>query len=174
MSMNLKTVIGPAALLLVIFLTFWLRGNTARAPEPVAFASVQPEVFGLGGTLTDAWADFDGDGDPDRFVGFNGEPSRLYKNNGVAGFKDVAGAVGLTVTRAVRTSAWGDFDSDGDADLLLGYAGDAPVTALYRNDGGDGFVNVAGEVGLELAEGTTRQASWIDYDGDGDLDLFVA
>ena len=174
MSMNLKTVIGPAALLLVIFLTFWLRGNTARAPEPVAFASVQPEVFGLGGTLTDAWADFDGDGDPDRFVGFNGEPSRLYKNNGVAGFEDVAGAVGLTVTRAVRTSAWGDFDSDGDADLLLGYAGDAPVTALYRNDGGDGFVNVAGEVGLELAEGTTRQASWIDYDGDGDLDLFVA
>jgi len=144
-----------------------------REPEPVRFALTQPELFSDGGALTDAWADFDLDGFPDRFVGFNGTPSRLYRNGGTSGFEDVASAVGLDILRSVRTSAWGDFDADGDPDLLLGYAGDAPVTALFRNDRDGGFTNVAGEVGLELSEGTTRQASWIDFDEDGDLDLFL-
>jgi hypothetical protein len=152
-------------------------GGEAEGPtEPAAvdFAPVQPELFGAGGTLTDAWADFDGDGDPDRFVGFNGAPSRLYRNDRDAGFIDVAAAVGIAVERAVRTSAWGDYDGDGDPDLLLGFAGDAPVTALLRNDGAAGFTEVAAQVGLLLSEGATRQASWIDFDADGDLDLFLA
>jgi hypothetical protein len=156
------------------FLLLALAACADREPEPVRFARVQPELFADGGTLTDAWADFDLDGDPDRFVGFNGAPSRLYRNGLVDGFTDVAAEVGLVVERSVRTSAWGDFDADGDPDLLLGYAGDAPVTALYRNDLDAGFTNVAADVGLELSEGTTRQAAWIDYDGDGDLDLFLA
>jgi hypothetical protein len=74
----------------------------------------------------------------------------------------------------VRTSAWGDFDSDGDPDLFLGYGGDAPVTALWRNDGAAGFHEISGQVGLRLESGSTRQASWVDTDGDGDLDLFLA
>jgi hypothetical protein len=142
--------------------------------EPVRFAPFQAELFSDGGALTDAWADFDGDGDPDRFVGFNGSRSRLYRNDRAAGFIDIADEVGIHVERAVRSSAWGDYDGDGDPDLLLGFAGDAPVTALYRNDRESGFVNVAEEVGLELPEGATRQASWIDFDEDGDLDLFLA
>ena len=153
----------------------------AQAPEPttsstveVHFRPVQPELFRDSGALTDAWADIDGDGDPDRFVGFNGAPSRLYRNDRGNGYVDVAIEMGLNVTRSVRTAAWGDFDKDGDPDLMLGFAGDAPVTALYRNDGNAGFTNVAGLVGLELTEGTTRQASWVDYDADGDLDLFIA
>lgn len=145
----------------------------ADAPEPVLFSLVDSATFAGGGALTDAWADFDLDGDPDRFVGFNGAPSRLYRNDLTGGFVDVAAEVGLTVSRQVRTSAWGDFDADGDPDLFLGYAGDAPVTALFRNDGPSGFVEMASDVGLRLNEGTTRQASWIDADEDGDLDLFI-
>jgi hypothetical protein len=145
-----------------------------RAPEPVRFAPFQSELFSDGGALTDAWADFDGDGDPDRFVGFNGTPSRLYRNDLLDGFVDVAADLGLAVERSVRTAAWGDFDADGDPDLLLGFAGDAPVTALFRNDESDGFVDIAGDVGLRLDAGTTRQAAWIDHDEDGDLDLFLA
>jgi len=148
-------------------------GDDAPGREPV-FVPVFTELFADGGALTDAWADYDGDGDPDRFVGFNGVASRLYRNDRVDGFVDVAREVGLAVERAVRTSAWGDFDGDGDPDLFLGYAGEAPVTALWRNDGTEGFTEVSGLVGLSLAEGATRQASWIDFDGDGDLDLFLA
>lgn len=145
-----------------------------RDAEPIGFALVDTEQFADGGALTDAWADIDLDGDPDRFVGFNGTASRLYRNDLIDGWTDIATELGLAVERSVRTSAWGDFDADGDPDLLLGYAGDGPVTALYRNDLGDGFVNVAVETGLELQEGVTRQASWIDFDEDGDLDLFLA
>ena len=159
---------------LIVLAAIWSRRTSERAPEPVTFAPVQPGLFADGGTLTDAWADIDRDGDPDRFVGFNGTPSRMYRNDRTDGFVDVAEEVGLAVERSVRTAAWGDYDGDGDPDLLLGYAGETPVTALFRNDGPAGFLDVAAEVGLLLEEGTTRQASWIDFDGDGDLDLFLA
>jgi len=154
---------------------------TACAPaepglEPVRFAPLPVAAFADGNTLTDAWADFDGDGDPDRFVGFNGDPSRLYRNGGAGGFADAAAEVGLTVARRVRASAWGDFDLDGDPDLLLGYAPDSLATgvlALWRNEGGTAFTEIAAGVGLALESGATRQASWVDYDADGDLDLFL-
>lgn len=160
---------------LVTLVTVVVAGCAAERPaEPVRFAAFQPELFAAGGALTDVWADFDLDGDPDRFVGFNGEPARLYRNDLLDGFADVAPMVGLDVARSIRTSAWGDFDGDGDPDLLLGFAGDGPVTALYRNDREAGFTEIAADVGLRLAEGATRQASWVDFDEDGDLDLFLA
>lgn len=162
---------GAIALLSTLFFTGCLG---EREAEPVRFALVDEVLFADGGALTDAWADVDLDGDPDRFVGFDGAPSRLYRNDLIDGWTDIAPDLGLDVTRSVRTSAWGDFDADGDPDLLLGYAGDGPVTALYRNDLEAGFVDVAADVGLQLMEGVTRQASWIDWDEDGDLDLFLA
>jgi hypothetical protein len=161
-------------LLAVVFAFLVLCGCSEPAPPATPdFAAVQPGLLGAPGTLTNAWADFDSDGDPDLFVGFNGDPNRLYRNDdGV--LVDIASEVGLADARGTRTSAWGDFDSDGDPDLLLGFvAGEDPVTRLYRNDGG-GFVDVAAEVGVQLEEGTTRQASWVDFDADGDLDLFLA
>lgn len=164
-------LVAGAALVVALV---WLRTGARSPPEPVRFAPFQPELFAAGGALTDAWADVDSDGDPDRFVGFNGAPARLYRNDGLSGFVDVAAEVGLAVERSVRTAAWGDFDLDGHPDLFLGFAGDAPVTALFRNDGASGFVDVAAAVGLRLEAGTTRQASWIDFDADGDLDLFLA
>ena len=85
----------------------------------------------------------------------------------------MAPELGLADLEDTRAGAWGDYDGDGDPDLYVGY----PATAgspnrLYRNDGG-GFVDVSAGLGVDLV-GTTRQPSWVDYDGDGDLDLFVA
>ncbi len=150
--------------------------DTLDAPrlEPVRFAPVSVAPFADPGSLTDAWADVDGDGDPDRFVGFNGTSSRLYRNDGGLRFTDVASELSLDVARPVRTAAWGDYDADGDPDLLLGFAGDGPSVGLYRNQGDAGFVDVAESLGLSLEGVATRQASWVDTDGDGDLDLFLA
>src|SRR5262245_39879358 len=101
------------------------------------FEPIQPDVLGAGANLTNAFADFDNDGDPDMFVGFDGKPNRLYRNDkGV--FTDVAAAAGVADARPTRAAAWGDFDSDGDPDLLLGFTPlrDASVLKLYRNEAG--------------------------------------
>jgi len=133
---------------------------------------VQPELFSANGGQANAWADFDNDGDLDEFVGFRGRPNRLYRQDH-GRFEDVAAAVGLADTVETRAAAWGDFDGDGQIDLYVGFAGNTPAK-LYRNDGdGRHFTDVAPALGLRLV-GVSRQASWIDYDNDGDLDLFVA
>ena len=159
---------------MIAFAFLLLYGCSEPAPPGGPdFTATQPDLLGAPRTLTNAWADFDSDGDPDLFVGFNGEPNRLYRNDGGV-LVNIAPEAGIADARGTRTSAWGDFDSDGDPDLLLGFvAGEEPVTRLYRNDGGV-FVDVAAEVGLQLREGATRQASWVDFDADGDLDLFLA
>lgn len=142
------------------------------APAP-RFTPVQPALFAAGGTLTNAWGDFDGDGDADLFVGFNGVPNRLYRNDAGA-FTDVAAASGVADARPTRAVAWGDFDADGDPDLLVGFTpGEGGVLRLYRNDGAH-FVVVTREAGVTVDSGAVRQPAFVDFDGDGDLDLYVA
>jgi penicillin G amidase len=136
------------------------------------FELVQPELFGAPGGQPNAWADFDNDGDIDEFVGFRGRPNRLYRQDG-GHFTDDAASVGIADNIETRVAAWGDFDRDGNVDLYIGFAGGAP-NKLYRNDGGGRhFTDVAPMFGVNLT-GVSRQAAWIDYDNDGDLDLFIA
>ena len=143
-------------------------------PSVPVFEPIQPDVFSAGANLTNAFADFDGDGDLDLFVGFDGKPNRLYRND-KALFTDVASAAGIADARATRAAAWGDFDGDGDPDLLLGFTplANASVLKLYRNNAAT-FVDATGDTGLVVATGAVRQPVFIDFDGDGDLDLFVA
>src|SRR5687768_12057988 len=123
-------------------------------------------------SLTNAIADYDGDGDLDIYVGMNGSPNRLYRNDG-GSFTEVAGDAGIADGRATRSAAWSDFDADGDPDLLVGFAGPAGILKLYRNDAGR-FIDITRESGLQRDSAAVRQLSWIDLDADGDLDLFVA
>lgn len=141
-------------------------------PAAPKFELVQPELFGVTGGQPNAWADFDNDGDLDQFVGFRGRPNRLYRQDH-GRFEDVAAAVGLADTIETRAAAWGDFDGDGNLDLYVGFVDGTPGK-VYRNDGdGKHFTDVAAAIGLNLS-GVSRQVSWIDYDNDGDLDLFAA
>lgn len=141
--------------------------------KPVAFRAVQPELFAAPNSLVNAAADIDGDADLDLFVGFNGTPNRLYRNDrGV--FTDVAAAAGVGDARATRAAAFGDWDGDGDADLLVGFApGGGPVIKLYRNDKGV-FSDATAAAKLAVDSGAVRQPVWVDFDGDDDVDLFVA
>ena len=148
----------------------------ALSAQTPRFERVQPDLFATGGAFVSAWADYDSDGDLDQFVGFDGIPNRLYRNDG-GRFVDAAGAAGLADPRPTRAAAWGDADADGDSDLLVGYAkatAEQPsVLAFYRNTNGV-FADHTQAVGLTIGDGAVRQPAWVDFDADGDLDLFVA
>ena len=155
------------------FILLFLFAATVAAQDLPRFEPMQPDVMGAGSSFTNAFADYDGDGDADLFVGFDGKPNRLYRND-QGTFTDVASAAGIADSRPTRAAAWGDFDADGDPDLLLGFTPlkDASVLKLYRNNGGS-FADVTADSALTVPTGAVRQPAWVDFDADGDLDLFI-
>lgn len=139
-------------------------------------------------TQTAAWADFDGDGWLDLFIGnesMPGEvhPTELYLNQGDGTFRDMAGPAGAAVVGFIKGVAAGDYDGDGLPDLYLSRMGQPNV--LLHNEGladpsadGDAprvprFRDVTAQAGV--AEPLLGFPTWFfDYDGDGDLDLFAS
>jgi hypothetical protein len=101
-----------------------------------------------------------------------GATNRLYKNNRDGTFTDVTAQAGLTRAGWASAVTIGDFDNDGFEDLFLTYYGGC---VLYRNNGDGTFRDVTAKSGIRLGE--TQWGSgctFIDYDRDGRLDLFVA
>lgn len=140
--------------------------------EP-AFAPVQPELTAMPGSLSNAWADFDNDGDLDMAVSLKSGEIRLYAND-KGKLVSVGGALGLpTAGGEFRALSWGDYDGDGWLDLMAGSTLAENNSAVFHNEGGKRFVNVAAEIGLTLPGRSSRQNNWIDYDNDGDVDLYA-
>ena len=150
------------------------RGDAADPAPPPRFELVQPELFAVTGGQPSCWADYDNDGDLDLFVGFkDGVANRLYRNDGGT-FVEVGGQAGVPDLTDTRAAAWGDPNADGRLDLYVGFTRRSGVAnKLYRNDGSGRFTDIAHDLGIDV-KGETRQVSWIDFDNDGRVDLFVA
>jgi hypothetical protein len=124
--------------------------------------------------------DYDGDGKLDLyFANGNTLPlsaspaasNRLYKNLGGGKFRDETGHSGLGFRGYCHGITVGDIDNDGDADVFLSnYGGDA----LYVNQGNGTFREVGGAAGIWRAGTWSSSAAFLDFDGDGDLDLYVS
>lgn len=173
--MKVQLICGPIALMAA--------GFVAAQGSP----SFQAALIGSERTSSTAWADYDGDGDLDLAVAFPAGDVRIYRNDRDT-FVDAGSGIGLPrkssgsgIANTPVSLAWGDFDADGDLDLFVGVmVGPGAMQThlsrnyLYRNEGSRRFVEVATAAGVDLPGADTRQASWIDYDNDGDVDLFVA
>jgi hypothetical protein len=138
------------------------------------FDHIMPQVAAMGASVT--VTDFNRDGWQDFYVTNSAEDSfnRLYRNDRGT-FADVAGEVGLAdVNRRASGvsmgSVWGDFDNDGWEDVLV-YKYGRPE--LFRNVEGRSFTPVGERAGLP-AWVNANSATWLDYDRDGYLDLFIA
>jgi hypothetical protein len=122
-------------------------------------------------TQSAAFADFDGDGWLDLFVGHEEAHSVLYRNRGDGTFEDVTERAGLVFNAFTKAVAWGDFDDDGWPDLYVSNL--AGPNFLFRNQGDGTFREVARELGVDRPL-MSFPAWFFDYDNDGRLDLFVS
>jgi len=132
-----------------------------------------------------AFYDYDNDGFLDVFLvngwrleGFpkgQGPHCHLFKNNRDGTFTDVTKGSGLELrTGWGQACCVGDYDNDGQDDLFVTYYGQ---NALYHNNGDGTFADVTERAGL-LQPGPKLRwntgCTWVDYDRDGHLDLFIA
>jgi hypothetical protein len=128
-----------------------------------------------------SWVDYDGDNDLDLFIsnGYDvsaevpdGQPNRLYRNDGSGGFVEVTTGALATSKGISSGHTWGDYDNDGDLDVFIANQQDQN-NALFRNEGNGTFVSIEDEP-LVTDGGHSYTATWVDVDADGWLDLFVA
>ncbi len=139
------------------------------------------EGKGLGATF----GDYDNDGDLDLYLGNDITRNKLYQNNGDGTFTDVSFLEGIDDPRSGMGADWGDYDNDGDLDLILGYF-KHQKNALFKNNLPSNIPStievMANFDDVSLAAGfgepSTMMVTWgmgfLDYDNDGYLDIFAA
>ena len=118
--------------------------------------------------------DYDNDGYLDIVIASAHGGVNLYHNNGDGTFSDVSIRSGLDTCVNGFAITVGDYDNDGFADLFITrmgfYSGEGQ---LFHNNGDGTFSDVTSRAGLKVW-GPGFTAAWVDYDGDGFLDLFIA
>jgi hypothetical protein len=133
------------------------------------------------------WFDYNNSGRPSLYV-VNGRPladsmhpyplkekpnppphNHLYRNDGNGHFTDVTAESGLDPGMYSIAATGGDYDNDGNEDLLVTGFG---KVVLYHNDGNGHFTDVTAKAGIKV-DGWAISSTWLDYDRDGCLDLLV-
>lgn len=124
------------------------------------------------GNYGSIWVDYDDDGDVDLYVAKCGCDANdiMMRNEGNGSFSQVPGPLGLGDFHQSWSSAWGDFDNDGDMDVLVG-GSDAPDHRLMRNDGAGIFTDIT--VGSGMDRTLMQSIEWVthDFNNDGLLDI---
>ncbi|MEZ4737948.1 MAG: FG-GAP-like repeat-containing protein [Flavobacteriales bacterium] len=130
--------------------------------------------FGLTcGNYGSVFVDYDNDGDVDCFVAKCGcDPADLLmRNNGDGTFTDVAPLLGFADNHQSWSSAWGDYDNDGDMDVLIG-SSSSGYHKLMGNNGDGTFTNITVGSGVDLFTGQSIEWTTHDFDNNGYLDIF--
>ena len=139
--------------------------------------NVQTDVYIYNGAGV-AVGDIDNDGRPDIFFAGNQVSSRLYLNKGNMHFEDITERAGVKTSRWATGVTMVDINNDGYLDIYVSVSGPQwskgsdRANLLFINNGDRTFTESAAKYGIADTNFTT-QAAWLDYNGDGCLDLFL-
>ena len=116
------------------------------------------------------WGDYDNDGDMDLYLVSGGSPSSnlLYRNNGDGTFTNTRNLNIVNDQGDWKGAAWGDFNNDGDLDLLA-IEDNGSTQSLYQSDGDGTFTFL--NSGIQATGSSLRDLSWGDYDDN--VDVFI-
>lgn len=130
-----------------------------------------------GNLKTVYWADYDNDTDADLLIiRYTANPI-LLRNDGNWTFTDVTSNLPIPIYSPLMQSAcWADYDNDGLLDVYINnyYLQNDITNWLFHNNGDGTFSEVAAIAGVDNGSKPTYQSNWIDYDRDGDQDLYVS
>src|SRR5881398_819720 len=139
--------------------------------------NVRTDVYVYNGAGV-AVGDIDSDGLPDIFLTGNMVSSRLYLNKGNMRFEDITQSAGITTTRWATGVTMVDINDDGYLDIYVSVSGppwskpEDRANLLFINNGDHTFTEAAARYGI-ADTGFTTHAVFLDYNGDGYLDLFL-
>ncbi|NIU17476.1 MAG: hypothetical protein GWN61_26440, partial [candidate division Zixibacteria bacterium] len=148
-------------------------GDSTFSVSPNNAQVAMPGMVGSGAVF----GDYNNDDWPDLYV-LNVGPNMLFMNNGGNGFVDVTSPAGVGDGNRGQTGAWGDYDKDGFLDLyVVNYNCTACPNGnrdtLYHNNGDGTFSDVTGALIDQVIRKPGFTGSFLDYDNDGDLDIYV-
>jgi hypothetical protein len=148
--------------------------NTIATTDSV---NIQTDLYIYNGAGV-AVGDVNNDGLPDLFFSGNQVSSRLYLNRGDMRFEDVTQRAGVATSRWATGASMADVNDDGYLDIYVSVSGPEWSTGkqranlLFLNNGDATFREAAAQFGV-ADTGFTAHAAFLDYDRDGDLDLFL-
>jgi enediyne biosynthesis protein E4 len=152
-------------------------GDGTFSISPFSDSVALPEALSGGASF----ADYNNDGWPDLFVA-NWGANTLFRNDEGQGFTDVTETAGVGDANNGKTASWGDYNGDGNLDLYVanwaclprcGRPSQGDVDRLYRNNGDGTFTDVTRLLPGSGVTGAGFVASFIDYDNDGDVDIYL-
>lgn len=127
-----------------------------------------------GGNYGSIWIDYNNDHNIDLFIAkCGGEPARrtnqMHTNNGDGTYTENAAAIGLDDPMQTWSSAWADYDNDGDMDVFVGAS--SGTHKLMRNNGDATFTDVTAASGIAAVTATGIENTAYDFDNDGNMDI---
>ncbi|MBC8884322.1 VCBS repeat-containing protein [Flavobacterium piscinae] len=135
-------------------------------------------IFPSGGNYGSIWIDYDNDGDQDLFIakcrgGSSGAKyNELHRNNGDGTFTDVSVESNLRDPVQTWSSAWADYDNDGDMDVIVGASSTADGTHKFMQNNGDGtFTDITAGSGWDTNTSTSIEHIAHDFNNDGFVDV---
>jgi hypothetical protein len=153
-------------------------GNFTYYQSNVTAGAISLGVHPEGGNYGSIWIDYDNDGDQDLFIAkcrggvSTAKFNELHRNNGNGTFTDVSIVSNLRDALQTWSSAWADFDNDGDMDVLVGASSNADgMHKLMMNNGNGTFSDMTLSSGWDTNTSLNIEHVAYDFDNNGFVDV---